>query len=293
MIKDQALFDRLTSFDLAVLYDRAVSLRKPCIPFTAEQASVPTGGSKLGGLPDLPPGTPWPQRSERPLMFLAQFNLAELPKLDSGPQLPASGLLSFWYDTADGAWGFDPKDRGSFQVLYINAPADQLSKVDLPEYRKGDLDEELQWDWQPYTECAIHTGKTFDYDFNQLRDDLEQSGNEEDLELAEKLSEALFETTVQHKLLGFADAVQGNMALECQLVTNGIFLGNELSAEDEARAEKLEPGAADWQLLLQLDTDDDGPEWMWGDCGRLYFWIRTDDLARADFSQVWGILQCY
>jgi uncharacterized protein YwqG len=31
---------------------------------------------------------------------------------------------------------------------------------------------------------------------------------------------------------------------------------------------------------------------MWGDLGRLYYWIRLQDLARADFSGVWMVLQC-
>jgi uncharacterized protein YwqG len=44
-------------------------------------------------------------------------------------------------------------------------------------------------------------------------------------------------------------------------------------------------------LLLQVDSDDVGM--MWGDGGRLYFWIREQDARRADFSNVWMILQCY
>ena len=31
---------------------------------------------------------------------------------------------------------------------------------------------------------------------------------------------------------------------------------------------------------------------MWGDVGKLYFWIRKQDLARRDFSNVWMIMQC-
>jgi uncharacterized protein YwqG len=32
---------------------------------------------------------------------------------------------------------------------------------------------------------------------------------------------------------------------------------------------------------------------MWGDAGRLYFWIRKQDLAEQSFDAVWAILQCY
>jgi uncharacterized protein YwqG len=53
----------------------------------------------------------------------------------------------------------------------------------------------------------------------------------------------------------------------------------------------LENGRSDWLLLFQLDSDD-AAKMMWGDAGRLYFWITKQDLARRDFSNVWMILQC-
>lgn len=292
MTDDQTLRDRLAEHDLSDLYDRAVVTREPCIPFTsAEPASVPIGASKLGGLPDLPPGTPWPRRGERPLMFLAQFNLADLPKPDTDPGLPASGMLSFWYDTADAAWGFDPKHRGSFQVLHTNAPADQLHRTDLPEFARGDLDHEPYEEWKPFTECPIKTGEPFDYNIRRMTRDL-YDADDESFELACRLDEVWFESSCFHRLLGWADTVQGEMTYECQLVSNGVNLGGDMPV-DKVRAKQLAIGAPDWTLLLQLDTDEEGPGWMWGDGGRIFFWIRKQDFARADFSNVWGILQCY
>lgn len=38
-----------------------------------------------------------------------------------------------------------------------------------------------------------------------------------------------------------------------------------------------------WRLLLQLDEDE---AMIWGDAGRAYFWIRTQDFAAGDFSCV-------
>jgi uncharacterized protein YwqG len=82
------------------------------------------------------------------------------------------------------------------------------------------------------------------------------------------------------------------MALECQLVTNGIYCGSP-DGYRSAQAQLLKAGAADWMLLLQLDTDEDGPGWMWGDAGCLYFWLRRQDLAERRFDRVWAVLQCY
>lgn len=73
------------------------------------------------------------------------------------------------------------------------------------------------------------------------------------------------------------------MRLECQLVSNGIYCGDPSGYQDPRRA-SLESGAADWQLLIQIDSDADRLGWMWGDMGRLYFWNRRQDLAAANFE---------
>jgi len=43
--------------------------------------------------------------------------------------------------------------------------------------------------------------------------------------------------------------------------------------------------------LLQLDTNG-GAGWMWGDSGRLYFWVPRADLRAWRFERVWVVLQC-
>jgi uncharacterized protein YwqG len=80
------------------------------------------------------------------------------------------------------------------------------------------------------------------------------------------------------------------MELECQLTSHGINTGgSEAYHSDQAHA--LSAGAEDWLLLLQVDSDDDAGM-MWGDSGRLSFWIRKQDAASNDFTKVWMVLQC-
>jgi uncharacterized protein YwqG len=43
--------------------------------------------------------------------------------------------------------------------------------------------------------------------------------------------------------------------------------------------------ASAWRLLLQIDSDDD-LGLRWGDCGRLYFGMRADDLRAERFERV-------
>jgi len=52
------------------------------------------------------------------------------------------------------------------------------------------------------------------------------------------------------------------------------------------------PGAHDWLLLFQLDSNKE-PAWMWGDWGKLYFWIRREELMLHDFSKTWFFTQCH
>ncbi len=45
-------------------------------------------------------------------------------------------------------------------------------------------------------------------------------------------------------------------------------------------------------LLLQIASDP-AMNWVWGDAGVYYFWIRPDDLAAGDFSKATAILECH
>jgi uncharacterized protein YwqG len=86
-------------------------------------------------------------------------------------------------------------------------------------------------------------------------------------------------------MLGYADAIQDDMRLQCQLVSHGIAPGT-----NDPRIAALTPGAADWILLLQIDSD--GLAGMrWGSAGMLYFWIERMALAAGHFDDVWVVLQ--
>lgn len=93
-----------------------------------------------------------------------------------------------------------------------------------------------------------------------------------------------------HRLLGWPQLIQNDWRLECQLASHGIYVGDP-SGYQSAEGQRLAAGAGDWQLLLQIDTDDD-LDIMWGDCGRIYFCITKQALETRDFDSVWLTLQC-
>jgi uncharacterized protein YwqG len=97
-----------------------------------------------------------------------------------------------------------------------------------------------------------------------------------------------------HRLLGHPDPVQGDMQRECQLASNGINCGGREHLSDP-RTPSLHEGAGDWRLLLQIDSIDSTESdtgMMWGDLGRLYYWIREEDLRVRAWDLAWLVLQC-
>ncbi len=291
--------------DLSIFNDYFKSVAAPCYslePKGEVMDDLPLGTSKVGGLPHLPDELPWPTKGNRPLMFLAQINLEDID-LDHVPDnaLPKSGLLTFWGDTAALPWGFDPKDAGAYQVLLISESLNSLSFRELPTFDPDGLENEPQYKWTPFNECQLQIKNDHCYD-NDVDEAIESIFSEVTAEQADALfhrfmdfeeEQLNLENETKHQLLGNPHEIQGDMRTECQLVSNGVYLGNQPPESENAKIDSLQPGAKDWRLLLQLDSDQDAADWMWGDCGKLYFWIKDQDLRAADFSSVWGILQCY
>ena len=77
-------------------------------------------------------------------------------------------------------------------------------------------------------------------------------------------SQNVYDDGNANKLLGYSDNIQGEMELECELVTNGLYCGNASGYTDPKR-KMLEPNAKKWRLLLQIDSNEENGM-MWGDC---------------------------
>jgi uncharacterized protein YwqG len=233
---------------------------RPAVRLLTEPTGEPQlGRSRVGGTPDLPADVAWPRHRNVPLAFLAQLNLVEVSAAAPAGPLPRTGHLWFFCDAA--RWDFST--AGSAVVLYragsarlqaAAAPDDLPSQshfkccsVTMEFYEDMPDDEAADWLW---TALGDDEGRTEAY--SELREYLNAGANE----------------ASPHKLLGFANTIQGTMESECV------------------------PAAHDWQLLLQVDSDGNAGM-MWGDAGRVYFWIRVEDLRAARFDRTCTVLQCY
>ena len=236
--------------------------------------------SKIGGSPDVDSGFVWPTWKGRSLAFLAQLDLAEVGHAHAPAWLPRAGRLWFFYEVEQSTWGFDPNDRGSWRVLFSPTPAAPVegaaTPADVPEHAR-------------YRErrVSFRSGRSLpSIERTFPSDAIADDAFERVEELTRRGGEPL------HQIGGFPTPVQGDeMELESQLASSGVYVGDATGYDSPHRA-ALEAGAAEWRLLLQLDSDDDA-SMMWGDAGRLYFWIRESDARAGRFDDVWMVLQCY
>jgi uncharacterized protein YwqG len=271
-----------------------------------DEGELPVGASRFGGRPDLPSSLRWPRwqgyakadrlpirvtrhsrrvssKLTRPrlrpaaLSFLAQLNLADIP--DATGLLPEAGWLAFFYDAVQQPWGFDPKDRGSAQVLYFEGDAQALRRARAPRNVQEFSPMKIMASPMATLPRAATLGMKLDGSLSTVYGDL--------------ANKRLAGPEPHHRVLGWPKQVQpNNMPLQCLLVTNGIYLGSGDALRNE-EVKRLAQGGNDWMLLLQLDTDDNGPGWSWGDGGCLSFWIRRRNLAARRFEDVWAILQSH
>ena len=256
-------------------------LAQPAIRLTAQPgqvATMPTGASKLGGLPDLPVGVAWPYWKGAPLALLAQINLKDTQPFDAAHALPAEGLLSFFYDARQQTYGDNPADRGSWQVLYIADDASRLQSVPMPPGMPAA---------GHFTQCAVSFSTELTLP-QQPELDLPSFGWQADERTRYEQFLAAFPTpqehgSLHHRLLGYPDTLQDDMRAECQVAASGV-------AGDDPRAAELAKGANNWRLLLQLDSDAQAGM-RWADAGMVYFWIERDALAAKRFDNVWMVLQ--
>lgn len=245
---------------------------------SVSEAALKLGQSKIGGQPDLPEKVDWfKDENGKSLSFIAQINFSETKLFDKTGTLPTNGIIYFFYSAEQQAWGFDPKDKDKFKVSYFNGDLKILKRAEFP----ADLDRHAR-----YKSCKLTYSNSVslpnweqEYVAGRLND------NEKDIYLDLPIPEG-----EMNKLLGHSDNIQGPMEQECQLVTNGLFCGDP-SGYSDPRAKTLQKDSDKWRLLFQIDSIEIAGM-MWGDVGRLYFWIKEDDLKNKAFDKTWFALQC-
>ena len=203
------------------------------------KARTVIGATRFGGKPDLPNEFEWCRYERknceggiknRPLSFIAQFNLEEISKYDTEKLLPQKGLLSFFYDADIIERGFDPNDSGCEKVFWFG-DINRLKPAEFP----SDLEEDFRY--PPIGVLANSEDSYQDYpDFLLQKDKLTECWDDYD-----RAAKGLKINTPDNssKLLGWADIIRGNMTVGCELAYRGYSPGdgwNEATPRDKQEA---------------------------------------------------------
>ena len=236
-------------------------------PTRTPMDAIPMGASRLAGAADLPESIPWPRFEDQPMALLAQLDLAAVAPHAPDSGLPPSGWLYFFWAVDSDGWGYQADDSDTFAVRYHDGPVEDLTRTPPP----AGLSEWAQG-FEPCT-LGFEPGVSLPH-WQDLR-------YPKDMDLEREL-EAWYELSVRvtgseppgdtlHHLLGHAQLVQG---------------------DPRRLASKHRGGEqTEWNLLLQLETDEPRPNWMWGDVGTAYFFLRDEDLHARRFEQAWLVVQ--
>jgi hypothetical protein len=170
--------------------------------------------TRLGGLPLTGPDFTWPEWKNRALAFVMQIRFSEINATGAIPFLPKSGLLYVFYDAEQSTWGFDPEDRGSWKMLFQKDETEALQEPPVPA---------------TLPEWGVYPAK-------QLAPKLIQTYPEWEAEAYAEMSH--YGDLPRHHLGGWANPIQNpDMALECQLASNGLYCGNSTGYQSPRAAE--------------------------------------------------------
>lgn len=244
-----------------------------------EESTLPLGASKIGGSPDLPVGGVWPEWKGLPQSFIAQIRLEDIQSLNEEQLLPSQGLLWFFYDATQETYGADPAERGGWCVLF-NEDTRNVQRLSMPATLPAT---------SRFTACSLRFSNEVTLSQQPQLDIPNFDWTADEQQKYEQLLASFPSpedraTPPHHRLLGYPDTIQDDMRLQCELVTHGV------TDMDDPRVAELEKTANEWQLLLQIDTDE-RIGMRWASSGMLYYWIRQSDLSAHTFDSTWLVLQ--
>ena len=240
---------------LSRIESSVLKLLRPSIRLVAGEESE-QAVTRLGGYPNLPTEIAWPsRRSGDPHSFLAQVDLEGLPVCEALP-LPSVGTLFFFCDAEYLPDASDQEDvKDGIKVIYCPNPPSAYSPRTPPRGLSSE-----------YVFKSLSLKPTLDLTAPAL--DVWEIRS---LDLSDAESYAYCDLFAQvaasdgsvHRMGGYPNQVQYS---------------------------KLKT-ADDWQLLMQLDSEDEAGM-MWGDVGKLYFTILERDLKSQRFDKTWMDWQC-
>lgn len=133
----QRLATLIEKYALAPIAGDIYALAEPCIALALADPpeprpdiwiEPPLGASKIGGLPDLPPGWTWPADENGYAGFMLQIALRDIPDMRGFP-LPRTGMLYlFCWDDCRAVW-----DPPGWELRWWDGDLSQLQRSKRPD----------------------------------------------------------------------------------------------------------------------------------------------------------------
>lgn len=248
---------------------------------SSDDKNLKVGTSKIGGKPDLPKGYEWPKADGKPMLFCAQYNLAELTKFDKENKLPKKGFF-YIFLSLDQDW----KEFNGVNQPYkfIFSETDNIIRTEFP----NDLEENQAFKaalieyFEFYTIPDDENYKLFEFD--------KKYNNDFYFLFYQPTEEYILEELYQdydnlHQILGYDRSIQSSVVYEFASKELGLY-GAESSEHKKHWNEILELSKT-FELLLQLDFDDSNTDLSrYGGSGTFYFGLSKTDLENKNFNDI-------
>lgn len=228
---------------------------------TSQEKLSTLGVSKLGGCPDVSEEFEWPRDDKGHLLsLLMQVNCSDVAHLDATGVLPTSGQLLFFYEMEKQDW---EGGKGSVRLIYVDGQStlhrepfpDDLS--DKHRIAERALRFAVRTSYPTFEDYITLLGADDDYDA------LEETFNENVRRLGEAYGSPDGEIGT---MLGYADLVQNYIVDDLE---NNV-------------------------LLLQLySTKVDDTSLMFGDDGKVFYYVYKESLLSKRFDKLKFEMQCY
>ncbi len=292
------LQDQLNIAGLVGVWEKILPHLKYSIKLRPKNSKIQKHISKIGGNPDGTVPFEFPMNAEEEhLSFIAQINLQEIQAFDYEGLLPDQGMLYFFYDAFYQPSGYENEHQRGWRVTYDPTPIIPSKMIKIPLHPElearnnemGSIFEKLifsEFEVDFYTEYSLPPYesefiRSLNLDFDNLW----------------KYEQLYFEQVNQrprYRMLGFPDRkkVNTDMVSICRIAANYID-HNPFGFDDGYLPPKqLNTEKEEWILLLQIDSDlEVGMAWGGEEMGRIYFWIRKQDLLQRNFDRCWVILE--
>ena len=255
----------------------------PCVNMHPVKTKCTPFNSKLGGIPYLPVGFAYPTEKleteeERPLRFLAQINFEEMPSLEG---FPSKGMLQFYISEGD-LYGLNFEAltvQKGFRIVYHENVAKDIDLVSAVPFEESEeerpfpITEELKLSFES-AKMSMGGG---DFRFDKLILDTYN---------------AIYPTARVSSLESISEYIVDGIydQLEC----GGHHIGGYPMFTQIDPREYHEDLREHTVLLFQLDSEENEDySILWGDTGVCNFFIRPEDLAKTDFTNVLYNWDCY